>query len=82
MALAVEAGDNQNPVLLNLEDDSVWKPAHSGTTTCAMNNGELLRTSGDCVHRFLDRRGKAISELRAYGVVPVARVYRLGFRLR
>ena len=56
----MKAGDHQNPILLNLEDDSVGKSAHSGTTSSAMNDGELQRMFGDCVHRFFDGQREAV----------------------
>jgi len=69
-ASRVEAGNYQNPILLDLVEYAVGEPAHSSAPAIAMHDRELQRALGNCVHRFIDSGGEAVPELRAYVVIP------------
>jgi hypothetical protein len=66
----VEAGDYYDPVLLNLEEYSVGKPADTRTATIAVNDLKLQRTFRYRLNRGIDCQRETLSERRAQIVVP------------
>src|SRR5579863_732045 len=57
-------------MLLNLEEYSVGKPAHSRSATIAVNDLKLQRTFRDRLNRGIDRQRETLPEPRAHVVVP------------
>jgi hypothetical protein len=60
----VEAGDYDNPMLLNLEEYPVRKPPHSRTAAVPVYNRELQWMLCDCFNRSLDRQRETLPKLR------------------
>jgi len=61
----VEAGDYDNPMLLNLEEYSVREPPHSRTATAPVDNRELQWMLCHRLNRDLDRPRETLPKLRA-----------------
>jgi hypothetical protein len=51
----VEASDYHNPMLLGLEEYSVWKAPHSRTAMVSIDDRELRRIFRYCLNRGFDR---------------------------
>jgi hypothetical protein len=51
----VEASDYHNPMLLSLEEYSVWKAPHSRTAMASIDDRELQRIFRYCLNRGFDR---------------------------
>ena len=77
----MEAGDYDNPMLLNLEEYSVGEPPHYRTATVPVDNRELQWMVGDCLNRDLDRLRETHPKLRAYVVIPCPRFQQILVRL-
>lgn len=56
IAPAMETGDHDNPKPLNLEEDSVRKAAHSGTTTSPVDDWKLQWVFCYCIDGGLYRK--------------------------
>src|SRR5271157_5866573 len=67
---AVEAGDHNNPIHLNLEEYSVGKAPHSCTATAPVDDRKLQWMLRDCLNRGLDRQCETLSQLQANVVIP------------
>jgi hypothetical protein len=78
----VEAGDYHNPMLLNLEEYSVWEAPNSRTPTAPVDDRELQWIVCDCRNRGLDRQCEALRKLRANVVIPGPRFQQILIRLR
>jgi hypothetical protein len=77
----VEAGDYDNPMLLNLEEYPVRKPPHSRTAAVPVYNRELRWMLCDCFNRSRDRQRETLPKLRAYIVIPCSRFLQILIRL-
>lgn len=78
----MEAGDNYNSLVLNLEEDSIGKTPDTRTSPPSMNNRKLQWVLGDCLNRSLYSPRKALPKLRAHLVVPGACLLQLRIGLR
>lgn len=81
VSFAVEAGNYQNSMFLNLEKDTVGKSPNTGTSATAIHNRKLHGTVGDPLNCSFYRPCEAISKLRAYVVVPRTSFLQFGVRL-
>jgi hypothetical protein len=77
----VEAGDYNNPMLLNLEEYSVGEASYSRAATAPVDYRELQRVFYHCLNRGLDRQCKTLPELRADVVIPCPRFQQILVRL-
>ena len=66
----MEAGDYHNPMLLNLEEYSVWGAPHSRTPTAPVDDRELQWIFCDCRNRGFDRQRETLPKLWANVVIP------------
>jgi hypothetical protein len=56
----VETGDYHNSMLLQLEEDAIWKAAHACAVAVPINNRELQWMFRDRLNRGFDRQGETI----------------------
>jgi hypothetical protein len=77
----VEAGNYNNPMLLNLEEYSVGEAPHSRTATVTVDDRELQRMVCNRLNRRPDREREPLTKLRAYVVVPCPRFLQIVVRL-
>jgi hypothetical protein len=76
----VEASDYHDPMLLNLEEYSIWKTAHSRTATAPVDDWELQWMFRYRLNRGLDRQRETLPKLRADIVIPCSRVQQIFIR--
>jgi hypothetical protein len=67
----MKAPDDDYAVTLNLEENSVGKSAHAGSTPISVNDREPQRIGADRFDRRFDHQRKLIAELRADGPIQV-----------
>jgi hypothetical protein len=77
----MEAGHYHNPVLLNLEKDSIGKTSHSRTLPSSIDERKLQRVFCNCLKRCPDCEREALPKRRAYVVVPCPRFLQILIRL-
>ena len=77
----MEASDYHNPMLLSLEEYSVWKAPHSRTAMASIDDRELQRIFRYCLNRRLDRQRETLPKLRANFVIPCPRFQQILVRL-
>src|ERR1700722_13584438 len=73
LAPAVEAGDDHDSMLLNLEEYSLREAPHARTATASIHNRKLQWMFRDRPNRVLDRQCETFSQLRADVVIPCPR---------
>ena len=67
---AVEAGDYDDPALLNLEEYSIRETSYPGAAPSAMDDGKLQRVERYGLNGTFDCECETPSKVRAYPVVP------------
>jgi hypothetical protein len=77
----VEAGDHDDPMLLNLEEYSVGKAPNSRTATAPVDDRELQWMFRYCLNRGLDCQRETLPKLGANVVIPCSRFQQILIRL-
>jgi hypothetical protein len=77
----VEAGDYHYPMLLNLEEYSVGKAAHSGTAMTPVDDRELQWMFRNHFNRGFDGQRETLPKFRANVVIPCPRFHQILIRL-
>jgi hypothetical protein len=70
IASAMEASENDDPILLNLEQDSIGKTPHAGTSQFPVHSPEPPRVHRDRLDGFVNGACESLSEFGSYVVVP------------
>jgi len=69
----MEAGNDHDPMFLNLEEYSIGKTPSSSTTTVAVDHRKLQRMFRNCFNRGFDRQGETFPKLRTDVLIPCPR---------
>jgi hypothetical protein len=78
----VEAGDYQNSVFLNLEEDSIGKTPDAYAPSSSLDNRKLKRVFCNCLNCIFHRTRNALAKFRANVVVPAACLLEFGLCFR
>ena len=76
----MEAGNHHNPLLLNLEEDSVGETPHSCSTMVPIDNRELQWAFSDCFDRGFDGQREAFPKFVTNPVIPRPRFQQILIR--
>lgn len=82
IAPAVEAGNYDNPMLLNLEEYCVGKASDTRPPLSSMDDWKLQRVLCDCLNGRFDCPCETLRQFRPYLLVPGASMFRLRIRFR
>ena len=67
-------------MFLHLEEYSIRKASHPGTSPLSVDNRKLQGVFSDCFNRGLDRQRETLPKLWAYVVIPRARIVQVLIR--
>ena len=76
----MEAGDDYNPIILQLEENAVGESPHSCAPAVPVDDRELHWMLGHRFNRGLDPQRETLSELRANVVIPCPRFKQIFIR--
>ena len=57
----MEASNYHDPIYLNFEEYSVWKPPHSSPATATVNDRKLQRTLCNCLNCCFHRQRETLT---------------------
>ena len=77
----MEAGNHQNSLVLNFEEDSIRETLYACAPPAAMHYWKMQRVFCDVINGFLHCVSEAVSQFRPDSVVPRPGVQQLGLGL-